>query len=82
MTPVEQLRKKLPDCYPNLCSHYAELVARSGPPATDNDAFLAWQRWLASEGGQPVRPLVIDESPEFRMFHARAAQAIREVAKG
>ena len=77
---IHQLRNKLPDCFPHLCSHYADQVAVTGKNTTAEDAFSAWSRWLVVEGGVPQGPLNIDVSQEFRAFHERSARAIREVS--
>jgi hypothetical protein len=80
MSLIGELREKLPDCFPHLCSHYANQVTITGKLTSPADAFAAWSRWLTAEGGVPERPLTMYESPEFRAFHERAALAIREVA--
>lgn len=77
---IHQLHDRLLDCHYHLCSHYAEQVALTGENTTTEDAFSAWSKWLAAEGGVPQRPLTIDESPDFLAFHERAAGAIRDVA--
>lgn len=77
---IHQLHARLPDCHYHLCSHYAEQVTTNRMYTTTADAFSAWLKWLAAEGGVPQRPLTIDESPQFRAFHERAADAIRDVA--
>jgi len=77
---ILELRERLPDCFPRLCAHYAEQAVATGKSTTAADAFSAWLKWLAADGGIPQRPLTIDESQEFLAFHERAAGAIREVA--
>jgi hypothetical protein len=78
---INQLGYRLQDCRGNLCSHYADQVIATGKNTTPEDAFSAWLKWLAAEGGKPQTPLSIDGSPEFRAFQDRAAHAIREVAR-
>lgn len=77
---IHQLRNKLPDCFPHLCSHYAEQVAITGKNTTAEDAFSAWSKWLDAEGGVAKGPLTVDASPEFLAFHERSARAIRAVS--
>lgn len=78
---IERLHRQLPDCGGNLCSHYADQLAVTGIDTTSEDAFSAWQKWLAWEGGKPEAPLTIDASPKFREFHDRSATAIRNVSR-
>ena len=78
---IKQLGYRLPGSMGNLCSHYADQVSVTGKSTTAEDAFGAWLKWLASEGGKPETPLTIDASPEFRASQEHAAHAIREVAR-
>ena len=78
---IQQLGYRLQDCRGNLCSHYADQAIATGENTTTEDAFSAWLKWLAAEGGKPVTPLSLDASPEFRAFQDRAAHAIREVVR-
>ena len=78
---IKHLGYRLRDCMGNLCSHYADQVIATGTKTTPEDAFSAWLKWLASEGGVPQTPLSIDASPAFRAGQERAAHAIREVAR-
>lgn len=78
---IKHLGYRLQSCMGNLCSHYADQVIATGTKTTAEDAFSAWSKWLAAEGGVPQAPLSIDASPAFRAGQERAAHVIREVAR-
>jgi hypothetical protein len=76
---VRHLQAWLVDCGGHLCSYYADQVLDTGIRTTPEDAFAAWSRWLAAEGGTSERPLKVSDWANG--FHDRTARAIREVAR-
>ena len=79
-TTIRHLRLLLRDCGEGLCSHYADQVALTGTKTTTEDAFDAWNRWLAVGNDLPFeRPFKLSDWGDN--FHERAAFAIRNVAR-
>lgn len=58
-----------------LSLFYAEQLLATGIKTTSEDAFNAWSKWLASQGGKLEQALKVSD------FDERVATVIREVAR-